>query len=693
MFRYLDPRLHATLRERQVQGDGCGDGSVELPLVTVIYASYTGNTKTEAESLGRFLEASGVCKVDVLNLSDLQFDIDLPSKRFVVFLVSTYEGGEPVPSCKQFFVDLGEAVFDFRYDKTFLQKLSFAVVGFGSIEYQSNFCRCAGELDSWLASLSARRVVPLLKVTDTDSIEGQMRGWRAAFVNALEGMKGSGLKQVETEEVGCCGGGGGKDQVGNSCGCASSLSPSGLDKSGATETVGVEKGDALSDGSSSASESDYDDEEDGDGDGSFVDVEDLRGREEEGEGGDGQIRVKEKPAMVTERHRQQLTKEGYKLIGSHSAVKLCRWTKHHLRGRGGCYKHSFYGIASLSCMEATPSLACANKCVFCWRHHKNPVGREWRWQMDPADQIVREALDKHAAMIKMLKGVPGVTPERFEAAQKVKHCALSLVGEPIMYPQINELISELHKEQISSFLVTNAQFPEAIENLRPVTQLYVSVDAPTAESLKAVDRPLFSDFWERFVRCLRALKEKRQRTVYRLTLVKQYNMSENGEDAEELRRYASLVKEGYPDLIEVKAVTFCGTSKGSDLTMKNVPWHEEVLNFCNSLVSIDADLQSEYEVACEHKHSCCVLIAKKTFKKEGQWHTWIDYDRFHSLVASGKPFSAEDYCAPTPSWAVIGSEERGFDPQDSRVYKNKAKQEKSRLLEATDLEEKLQIRK
>ncbi|KAM4648643.1 uncharacterized protein AAGF69_012548 [Amazona ochrocephala] len=57
---------------------------------------------------------------------------------------------------------------------------------------------------------------------------------------------------------------------------------------------------------------------------------------------------------------------GYKLIGSHSGVKLCRWTKSMLRGRGGCYKHTFYGIESHCCMEATPSLACANQCVFCW---------------------------------------------------------------------------------------------------------------------------------------------------------------------------------------------------------------------------------------------------------------------------------------------------------------------------------------
>jgi len=59
--------------------------------------------------------------------------------------------------------------------------------------------------------------------------------------------------------------------------------------------------------------------------------------------------------------------QGYRIVGSHSGVKLCRWTKSMLRGRGGCYKHTFYGIESHRCMETTPSLACANKCVFCWR--------------------------------------------------------------------------------------------------------------------------------------------------------------------------------------------------------------------------------------------------------------------------------------------------------------------------------------
>ena len=110
------------------------------------------------------------------------------------------------------------------------------------------------------------------------------------------------------------------------------------------------------------------------------DLEDLGAVVPKRQGDDGQVRLNKGPKkMLNPSLAASLTKQGYKLVGSHSGVKLCRWTKAMLRGRGGCYKHTFYGIASYQCMEATPSLACANKCVFCWRHHKNPVGTSWRY--------------------------------------------------------------------------------------------------------------------------------------------------------------------------------------------------------------------------------------------------------------------------------------------------------------------------
>ncbi|KAF6136260.1 hypothetical protein GIB67_042745 [Kingdonia uniflora] len=314
------------------------------------------------------------------------------------------------------------------------------------------------------------------------------------------------------------------------------------------------------------------------------------------------------------------------------------------------------------CMEATPSLACANKCVFCWRHHTNPVGKSWRWKMDDPLEIVNSAIEQHTKMIKQMKGVPGVKPECLAEGLLPRHCALSLVGEPIMYPEINTLVDELHHRRISTFLVTNAQFPERIKLLKPITQLYVSVDAATKESLKAIDRPLFGDFWERFIDSLKALQEKEQRTVYRLTLVKGWN-------TEELEAYSNLFSLGKPDFIEIKGVTYCGTSATSKLTMENVPWHTDVKSFSEAL-SLKSN--GEYEVACEHVHSCCVLLGKvDKFKINGQWFTWIDYEKFHDLVASGKPFNSKDYMAATPSWAVYGAVEGGFDPDQARYKKER----------------------
>lgn len=361
-----------------------------------------------------------------------------------------------------------------------------------------------------------------------------------------------------------------------------------------------------------------------------------------------------------------LTKQGYAIIGSHSGVKICRWTKSALRGRGSCYKYSFYGIKSHLCMETTPSLSCSNKCVFCWRHGTNPVGTSWRWKVDPPDMIFEGAKEAHVKKIKMMRGVPGVRAERFQEAMRIRHCALSLVGEPIFYPHINEFLRLLHAERISSFLVCNAQHPEQLAAVGKVTQLYVSIDASNKESLRKVDRPLHRDFWERFLKCLDIIRAKRfeMRTVFRLTLVKGFNVEDEAEG------YAELVARGLPCFVEVKGVTYCGTSSsaGAGLTMQNVPFYEEVVAF---VVALDAALGRrglDYGIAAEHAHSCCILIASKRFLIEGKWHTLIDYDRFFACLESGEDFAPENYVGPpTPEWATFGH--GGFNPADARVHR------------------------
>eukprot|EP01105_Mastigella_eilhardi_P004216 TRINITY_DN155_c1_g1_i1.p1 TRINITY_DN155_c1_g1~~TRINITY_DN155_c1_g1_i1.p1 ORF type:complete len:579 (-),score=139.57 TRINITY_DN155_c1_g1_i1:70-1785(-) len=358
------------------------------------------------------------------------------------------------------------------------------------------------------------------------------------------------------------------------------------------------------------------------------------------------------------RQRADLEAQGYHIIGSHSAAKQCRWTRNALRGRGFCYKYTFYGIRSHQCLEMTPSLACANKCVFCWRHHKNPVATQWKWLVDDPRQLVEEGIKAHQEMVRPLKGVPGVSAERYEEAFTVRHCALSLVGEPIMYPRINEFMSELHHRGVTSFLVTNAQLPSAIASLCPVTQLYASADAGNADTLKRVDRPLFEDSWQRFEACLDELAKKRQRTVLRVTLVKDWNFDPPSQ-------YAALARRGKPHFIEIKGATYCG-GEGNVLTMRNIPWHDEVLQFAKDM---EVELSDEYAIASEHIHSCCVLLARKSLYHDGQWHTWIDQEKFMQLVnADGSPdFSAEDYSVPMPEWAQFGSSTRGVAPSEQKV--------------------------
>lgn len=155
-------------------------------------------------------------------------------------------------------------------------------------------------------------------------------------------------------------------------------------------------------------------------------------------------------------------------------------------------------------------------------------------------------------------------------------------------------------------------------------------------------------------------------------MVKEFN-------TEEIKQYAELIRRGSPDLIEVKGVTYCGVDKNgvAKISMSNVPFHREVVAFVKVLMEElssgggEDDVGEEYGIASEHEHSVSLLMAKKTFYKQGKWHTWIDYDRFQELVALGQPFTSLDYMAETPAWATYGSNEKGFDPEESRYKRNK----------------------
>ncbi|QLQ81189.1 hypothetical protein HG537_0E05440 [Torulaspora globosa] len=580
--------------------------------IYVFYSSLQGAAQRAASTVHATLSKIEGLDLEpiLLNLDELddidEYFVSVPSENALYFLVlPSYDTDCPLD---YFLQTLEENFNDFRIDKFPLRKLvGYGILGIGDSEsWPEKFCYQAKIADHWIARLGGRRIFPVGEVC----------------------MKSGGISDVQD--------------------WANLLSETLKDD----EPILYEYDETV----------DEDEQDDND---QVGDLEDI-GKESNGDGSEIKQMVAENSPTY-----KKLTKQGYVIVGSHSGVKICRWTKSDLRGTGSCYKHSLFNIVSSRCMELTPSLACSSKCVFCWRHGTNPVSKNWRWEVDPPEYILENALKGHYSKIKQMRGVPGVVMERFAKAFQVRHCALSLVGEPIMYPYINKFVELLHEKEISSFLVCNAQHPDALESIGKVTQLYVSIDASTKQELKRVDRPLYKDFWERMLSCLDILRTKQshQRTVFRLTLVKGFNMAD-------ISSYADLVQRGLPSFIEVKGATFAGSSdgNGNPLTMQNIPFYEECTNFVKQFA---AELQRRnlgYDIAAEHAHSNCILIASTKFKINDEWYTHIDFDRFFELLNSGQDFNPMDYIAKTPEWALFGN--GGFAPGDTRVYRKGKKKSK-----------------
>jgi len=324
--------------------------------------------------------------------------------------------------------------------------------------------------------------------------------------------------------------------------------------------------------------------------------------------------------------QQELEKQQYRFVGSHSAVKVCGWTKNMLRGKGGCYKYAFYGIRSHQCLQMTTAMFCANRCTFCWRGTKAPVSKTWYGPVDDPLFIIEHAFREHLDLLLGFKGHQNANQRALAESDDIRHVALSLTGEPIAYPLINAIIDEFHKRKVSTFLVTNAQYPEKIKDLHPITQLYLSVDAPNKDLLKQIDKPLFPDYWERLLDSLKYMAEKAFRTCIRLTIIK-------GVNDLDLPGYARLIHLGDPDFIEIKGYMFVGASR-QVLSLANMPYHEEVKAFAEQLLP---HLQG-YELAAEHTPSRVVLLVKRSL----QGKRFINFPKFFQRIAEGKEIRTDD---------------------------------------------------
>ena len=92
--------------------------------------------------------------------------------------------------------------------------------------------------------------------------------------------------------------------------------------------------------------------------------------------------------MIPDKIKKILKKQHYELVGDHSAVQICRWSKKSLRNEGVCYKEKFYGIKSHLCAQMTPCLYCPNSCIHCWRAIEFTISNKIPGQVDSPKKII-----------------------------------------------------------------------------------------------------------------------------------------------------------------------------------------------------------------------------------------------------------------------------------------------------------------
>ncbi|MBE0519254.1 MAG: 4-demethylwyosine synthase TYW1 [Thermoplasmata archaeon] len=298
---------------------------------------------------------------------------------------------------------------------------------------------------------------------------------------------------------------------------------------------------------------------------------------------------------------QHLEKQQYRIVEETGAVKLCHWMRQRLIYGRSCYKEEFYGINTHRCLQMTPAVNICNfRCLFCWRFH-GMTGFEDTKYPEP-EELLERCLQEQRSLVSGFKGDERCDPKLWEESRHPNQVAISLSGEPTLYPHLGEFIALCKRKGMTTFLVTNGSIPKALANLSSLpSQLYVTVAAPNKELFKRVCVPQFDGAWENLMETLELLPSLSTRTVIRHTLVRDWNLGWEDE-------YARLDEIASPTFIESKGYVFVGDSR-TRMTIENMPSHSSVVEFSRRI----ADRLS-LDILAEREDSRVTLIGKKGSK-------------------------------------------------------------------------------
>ncbi len=200
-------------------------------------------------------------------------------------------------------------------------------------------------------------------------------------------------------------------------------------------------------------------------------------------------------------------------------------------------------------------------------------------QVAEPEEILTKLMAERKKLINGYYGDSRNDKQRLDESLLPSHYAISLSGEPTMYPKLPELIKYLKSLEAtkSIFLVTNGQEPEMIQRLQDEdalpTQLYLSTNAADYESFLKINKPKYDDSWERWNRTLGMLKHLNTRTVLRVTLIRDYN-----DQDQMIPAFAKMFKEASPHFVEIKSYMHIGRSTNR-LEHSNMLEMEEVKRF------------------------------------------------------------------------------------------------------------------
>ncbi len=309
--------------------------------------------------------------------------------------------------------------------------------------------------------------------------------------------------------------------------------------------------------------------------------------------------------MLTNIQKSKALNQQYRLVGRHSAVKICFWTKECVRKGRVCYKQDFYDIHTGNCLEMTPVITCNHRCLHCWRD-TSIFAPKWEGEADEPKEIIKGCIEGRKELLIGFGGRDNVKLDKikFEKYLIPDHAAISLSGEPCLYPKLPELVDSFFDDFNfrTVFLVTNGTVPEMLkkfgkESKHFPTNIYLSLQAYDFESHKKLNNPVIVETWEKMqesMKYLSKIKDK-TRTILRITAIKGKNM-------DKAKEFLPFIKLMQPHFIEVKGYSFLGMSR-KRLTKENVPSWEEVQEFAAEIAKV-----SGYKITAKHEPSDIVQL-------------------------------------------------------------------------------------